>query len=300
MQLKFVESFYWAATLNSVSLAAQRLFVTQSALSARIAALEVEMGASLLDRRDKRVRLTAAGLSFYTYAQKLLELKAQALEDVGASLRNSASLRIGVLESGIHSWLMPMLSALKTNNTDLALELTVESSQLLNEQLKRGALDIVFASVACNEEGIICKQYGQMPLVFVGDRQIYRKKAYSLDLLTEEELITFQRGSHPHNALMALLREHQLIPRRIHAVSSISAMVPMMQNGLGIATLPRKVAQKFATTEGLRLLPIEKCPEPLSIFASYREAPPGESKSIHSAIQQLLVALKQALSVDLK
>jgi DNA-binding transcriptional LysR family regulator len=75
MNLRFVEAFYWVATLRSVSRAAEKLFITQSAMSSRIASLEEELGTLLLDRRDKSFRLTIAGSRFLTHAQKLLELQ---------------------------------------------------------------------------------------------------------------------------------------------------------------------------------------------------------------------------------
>jgi DNA-binding transcriptional LysR family regulator len=85
MNLRFVEAFYWVATLKSVSRAAEKLFLTQSAMSARIAALEEEMGALLLDRQEKQVRLTAAGVRFLTYAQKFLELQREVKAQMGAT-----------------------------------------------------------------------------------------------------------------------------------------------------------------------------------------------------------------------
>ena len=61
MNLRFVEAFFWVATLKSVSRAAEKLYITQSVMSARVATLEEELGALLLDRRDKTFRLTVAG-----------------------------------------------------------------------------------------------------------------------------------------------------------------------------------------------------------------------------------------------
>ena len=68
MNLRFVEAFYWASSLKSVTRAAEKLFITQSALSSRIAALEEELGVLLLDRRDKSFRLTVAGTRFAAFA----------------------------------------------------------------------------------------------------------------------------------------------------------------------------------------------------------------------------------------
>lgn len=73
MNLRFVEAFYWAVTLKSVTRAAEKLHVTHSAMSSRIAALEDERGVLLLDRRDKQFRLTIAGTRFHRHAERLLK-----------------------------------------------------------------------------------------------------------------------------------------------------------------------------------------------------------------------------------
>lgn len=60
MNLRFVEAFYWVASLKSISRAADKLFLTQSAMSSRISTLEDELGVLLLDRRELR-RINPAG-----------------------------------------------------------------------------------------------------------------------------------------------------------------------------------------------------------------------------------------------
>ena len=80
MNLRFVEAFHWAASLRSITRAAEKLHITQSALSSRIATLEEELGVVLLDRRDKQFRLTVAGQRFQTLAQRLLDVQRQVKE----------------------------------------------------------------------------------------------------------------------------------------------------------------------------------------------------------------------------
>jgi DNA-binding transcriptional LysR family regulator len=131
MNLRFVEAFYWVATLKSVSRAAEKLFLTQSAMSARIAALEVELGALLLDRRDKQFRLTVAGGRFVIYARQLLELQREIKTEMGSGQTMQASLRIGAIESVLHSWLIPWIEKLRAEQPGLELELTVETTPVL-------------------------------------------------------------------------------------------------------------------------------------------------------------------------
>ena len=85
MNLRFVEAYYWVVSLKSVSRAAEKLFITQSAMSSRIAALEEELGVLLLDRRDKQFRLTVAGMRFFNHAQRLLALQREIKGEMGGA-----------------------------------------------------------------------------------------------------------------------------------------------------------------------------------------------------------------------
>jgi DNA-binding transcriptional LysR family regulator len=261
VNLRFVEAFYWVATLKSVSRAGEKLFLTQSAMSARIAALEEEMGALLLDRQEKQVRLTAAGVRFLTYAQKFLELQ------------HAVSLRVGAIESVLHSWLIPWLETLRTELPEIELELTVETTPLLVDQLQRGAQDIIFAALPAGGETIRNKALGAMPMSFVGLADQHKKRTYTLAELAKGELLTFQRASQPYVALVDALRQANIEGKRIHAISSISAMAQLVQGGFGVATLPKAAAERLALVQGLRILQCDVELPPLPIHASYRIDP---------------------------
>ena len=96
MNLRFVEAFHWAVSLKSVTRAAEKLHLTQSALSSRIASLEEELGVVLLDRRDKQFRLTMTGQRSHTLA-----------------------LRIGAIESVVDSWLTGWLQQVREDHPDM-------------------------------------------------------------------------------------------------------------------------------------------------------------------------------------
>jgi DNA-binding transcriptional LysR family regulator len=273
MNLRFVEAFFWVATLKSVSRAAEKLHLTQSAMSARIAALEDEVGALLLDRQEKQVRLTTAGARFLVYAQKFLELQKELKAEMGASQSLATTLRLGAIESVLHSWLIPWLEHLRKERPELELELTVETTPMLMDQVQRGAQDIVFAVLPAAGEGIRHQVLPSMPMSFVGSSALHRKRSYSLQELSTLELLTFQRGSQPYVALVDILRQAKLEGKRIHAISSVSAMVQLVQGGFGVATLPRAAAERLAQVQGLRLLKCDVALPPLPIHASYRKDP---------------------------
>ena len=273
MNLRFVEAFYWVATLKSVSRAAEKLHLTQSAMSARVAALEEELGALLLDRRDKQFRLTVAGTRFVTYSQKLLELQREIKTEMGSAQTMSASLRIGAIESVLHSWLIPWIERLRAEQPGLELELTVETTPVLMDQIQRGAQDIVFAALPAGGDGVRNKTLPPMPMAFVGLAAQHRKRTYTLVELARGELLTFQRGSQPHVALLDALRQAGVESKRVHTISSISAMAQLVQGGFGVATLPLAAAQRLVEVLGLRVLKCNLALPPLPIHASFRSDP---------------------------
>lgn len=273
MNLRFVEAFYWVASLKSVTRAAEKLFLTQSAMSSRIAALEEELGVLLLDRRDKQFRLTVAGTRFFTYAQRLLELQREVKSEMGSGAALAVSLRIGAIESVLHSWLIPWIEQLRADHPALALELTVETTPILVEQVQRGTQDLVFAALPAAADGVRSRSLPPMEMVFMGHRQLHRKRRYALAELSELELLTFQRGSHPHVSLIDLFRQEGVEPGRVHTISSISAMVQLVQGGFGVATLPLYAVQRMQNYPDLRPLASDSVLQPLPIHASYRTDP---------------------------
>jgi DNA-binding transcriptional LysR family regulator len=273
MNLRFVEAFYWVATLKSVTRAAEKLHLTQSAMSARVAALEEELGALLLDRRDKQFRLTVAGTRFVVYAQKLLDLQREIKLEMGSGQLQLASLRIGAIESVLHSWLIPWIEKLRVEQPGLELELTVETTPVLMDQVQRGAQDIVFAALPAGGDGVRAKALPAMPMSFVGHAMQHRKRVYTLVELAKSELLTFQRGSQPHVALLDALRQVGAEKSRVHNISSISAMAQLVQGGFGVATLPLAAAERLVGFQDLRLLKCSTPLPPLPIHASYRSDP---------------------------
>ncbi len=280
MNLRFVEAFYWVASLKSISRAAEKLFLTQSAMSSRISTLEDELGVLLLDRAGKQFKLTAAGARFLVYADKLLGLQREVKAEMGSSQPLAVSLRIGAIESVLHSWLIPWLEKLRLDHPGLELELTVETTPILVEQVARGTLDIVFAVLPAASTGVRHHTLPPMEMVFVGNPVLHKKRNYELDDLAEMELLTFQKGSQPHVTLLDLFKQHRLEPKKVHAISSISAMVQLVQGGFGVALLPRAAVARLGGFAKLKPLVVNAKLQALPIHASYRIDPTADTVQV--------------------
>lgn len=274
MNIRFVEAFYWVATLKSVTRAADKLFLTQSAMSSRISALEQELGVLLIDRRYKQFRLTTAGVRFMTYAQRMLELQREIRSVMGSGVADEPLvIRVGAIESVLHSWLIPWLEKLRKTYPTLSLELSVETTPVLTEQVSRGTLDVVFAALPASGDGIRVEPMDSMAMVFFGHREIHKKRRYGGPDFSHMDVMTFQRGSQPHVALMDVFREAGVQPRMVHPMSSISAMVQLVQGGFGVATLPKRATRRISGFPDMKVLPSDLQLKPLPVHVSYRSDP---------------------------
>lgn len=286
MNLRFVEAFYWVASLKSISRAADKLYLTQSAMSSRIATLEEELGILLLDRAGKQFKLTAAGARFFVYAQKLLELQREVKQEMGSGAPMAVSMRIGAIESVLHSWLIPWLEKLRADHPGLELELTVETTPILVDQVQRGTLDLVFAVLPASAEGVRSQALPTMDMVFVGHPALHKKRNYRLSELAEMELLTFQKGSQPHVTLLDLFKQRKMEPKKVHAISSISAMVQLVQGGFGVALLPRAAVERLTGFASLKPLACDAKLQALPIHASYRADP--TSNTVETVVQSAM------------
>lgn len=272
MNLRFVEAFVWVARLKSITRAAEKLFLTQSAVSSRIAALEEELGAPLVDRRDRVFRLTNAGNRFLSYAERFLALQNDVKRELGSPEQLPVSLRVGGIESVLHTWLVPLVEWLKQRKPHLEFELNVEMTHVLNEQVKRGALDLVFTAAPAAGQGIESEALPPMQMVFAGPSGGVQG-VLGLEDLASRELLTFQRGSQPHVALLESLRQIGITDKRVHTISSISALVKLVESGFGLATLPLDAARELARRHDIVVLECDMKLSPLPLYANYWRYP---------------------------
>jgi len=287
MNQRFVEAFYWVATLKSMTRAAEKLYMTQSAISSRVSALEEELGILLVDRRDRQqFALTNAGMRFLNYAERLMTLHRQLRDELGTDEGGAHLLRVGAIESVLHTWLIPLLQHLRSAHPNLQLELTVEITPVLAEAVKRGTLDLVFAAQPVSAPDIRTRPLPTMEMVFVGARAMKRRTPYTLADIVSNDMMTFQRGSQPHLALLEQLRAEGLEPPRLHTISSIPAMVQLIESGFGIATLPVIAANSLMRKHDIAILACETALSPLPVQASYRYDP--GSSALLSVVQDAL------------
>jgi DNA-binding transcriptional LysR family regulator len=142
MNERQLESFLAIVKHGSFAAAAERLYVTQSAISARIKELEDDLGVELFDRAQKKVQLTTKGRELIEYAEQVNILFNEIKSTVGSKGALSGVVRIGLVELVAITWMSKLVSVLNTEYPALTVEFEVGLNPFLLDGIRSGNLDM--------------------------------------------------------------------------------------------------------------------------------------------------------------
>jgi DNA-binding transcriptional LysR family regulator len=249
-QLDALRALHEAGTTRR---AATRLRITQSAVSKRIAALEIRVGAPLLERHGRNARLTPAGLHLLEDALPLL----RALEERLTALDTTsvATVRVAATESLVASWLPAVLrAAVDARGAGPAprLELHAHRGPLALERLRAGEVDLAVV-VSGAEEGLHVEALGSEPMVIVPSGEAPLSPAPGAVV----PVWTIEPGSLT-GAWLARRLARARGPWRVEVVARIESFgsaVQMARAGFGHALVPVGIARSLGVPDAV-LVPL--------------------------------------------
>jgi len=284
MRLDELECFLQVATQKNMTVAARVLHVGQATVTERVQRLEEQLGSPLFERRARLVELTPAGKQLQAAASQLLEVA----EDIRAQDRSGRArpkpIRIGVNEPVAHAWLGGWLVRLRAEQPKLAFDLKVGTTDELDAMMVAGSLDLAIGTRGFGYRAIEREELTAQQMVFVGAAGRYDKPEYSLRELAADGFITFQMRSKLQQELQALLRAEKLHECRVDTVSSVFVIVRMVEEGAGVATLPRLLVER-ADNPRLRILRCRTELTPVPLWLSWRRQ--QDNRSVSNAMASL-------------
>src|ERR671935_1633221 len=161
MDTRQLAAFCAVVERKSFSEAAERLGVTQPAVSLQIRALEERLGRRLLDRSGRRVEPTEAGLQLYDGAQKLLALEAQIVEELATGDEGAlrGRLAIGASTGPGGSVLPPLLCEFQAANPGATIGLSVFDTQTVVDLVGRRELELGVVGAARRQRSVVFEPF---------------------------------------------------------------------------------------------------------------------------------------------
>ncbi len=249
MDTGLLKAFLEVNKLRHFGRAAQNLFISQSAISARIKQLEEEVGTRLFTRDRNNIELTPAGVRFLAYAENILNTWQRARQEVSIPDSSSSFLSIAAQPSLWDIFMDDWLVWLNRTRPGIALHTNVLDSNQLNQDLINGVLDLGFVLDPPGTSQLSVREVLAVPLVMVSTEQ-----GQSLESALAQHYIYVDWGT-SFSMLHARYFADSPPPSMRAAVGRI-AMNFLLQCG-GAAYLPRPVIE---TMLGQQLFEVENAP----------------------------------------
>jgi DNA-binding transcriptional LysR family regulator len=249
MLLTQLHAFVEVARSGSVSRAADSLFVTQPALTARLQRLESDLGAPLFVRTHRGMRLTEAGNAFLPYAVRAIETLADGRRLVNAFERGGAGrLALGAAPA-VSTYVLPaLLKRFAVGHPRVEVSVRTGHSEEVLELVLRGQVDLGLVRALRHPDIESTPLYeDELVLVVEPDHRLAARGRIELEKLGHEQLILFDRTSSYTELTHALFRGAGVVPSGVMELDNIDAAKKMVQEGFGVALLPHTaVADELA------------------------------------------------------
>jgi DNA-binding transcriptional LysR family regulator len=210
MDTRQLAAFCAVVERKSFSEAAERLGVTQPAVSQQIRSLEERVGQLLLDRSGRRVEPTEAGNRLYRSAQRLLALERQLLEEVAGEAEGPlrGQLAIGA-STGPGGTVVPvLLCEFAEANPEVTIDLTISDTQTIVDRVARRELELGVVGATPRNRSVAYEPLFRDEVVLVcPPKHHFAGKTVSLDDLRGERLIVMQEGAGVRQVIEDELRE---------------------------------------------------------------------------------------------
>jgi len=264
-QLRYFEA---VARFSHFGRAAEHCAISQPALSMQVQDLENELGLQLIERRPKGMRLTSEGREIARRATSILA----EVRDLGDYAHHRAGLlsgplHLGVIPSVAPYVLPPLLPFLREAYPDLDLHIRETQTHALLQQLLDGTLDLLLLALPVEHPDVetIRLFEDRFLLALPRKRRTHGLVRATPDLLKEDRLLLLEEGHCMRDQALAFCQLRQVDSINTFGASSLSTIVQMVANGLGLTLLPEISVELETRRADVRLMRFAE-PEPSRIL----------------------------------
>lgn len=269
MELRQIRSFIAAAEDGNISRAAQRLHLTQPALSRQIKSLEEEIGVPLLERGAHSFTLTPAGELLQREGRALLE-HADTLQHKLLATAKAQSIRVGYSPSLSAGVLPVAIEAFSQIHPKARVELFDLTTTEMIGGLSKGSLDLIVTSPPQKEVADIrwdIVQQQSWRVVLPPQHPLQNKGQLVPRDLDGQRFVVYNQNDYPDywNAISRWLRDQGINGRIASEVDGLTSLLSAVEGGLGIALVVDRVA--CVVPERITLKQLNPQPDPVCIAA---------------------------------
>ena len=258
MDFDQLTTFLEVVKQGNFSRAGEKVYRSQSAVSAQIRQLEQDYGTKLLDRSGKRVALTPAGEVLFEYANRLLALRGESLRAVADQLQTPRGvLAIGANEATCLYVLPETFSEYRRRYSDVQISIYRNFSHKILERLQDGLIDVGIVTMPVKGPRLVVKRiFHDRLMLMTGPNHPLAK----MDSVTVESIVDYPiilpKAGHTRKTMDKLLRPYQGQTRIAMELPSIAMIKAFVASGMGVSLISESFARQESHAGDLVLIPL--------------------------------------------
>ncbi|WP_339106801.1 hydrogen peroxide-inducible genes activator [Roseovarius rhodophyticola] len=297
--LKHFRYFDALARMGHFGRAAEASGITQPALSAQIKELETMLGAPLVERASRKIRITTLGEEFLARARKVLtdvdEMSELARKPDGPL---KGRLRMGIIPT-VAPYLLPeIIRRLSVALPELELRPRESVTQSLLDDLMQSKLDFVIAALPVSEPSLREFALFDEEFVLVRSEAFAHKPVPTPDRLQEMKLLLLEEGHCFRDQALSFCDIRSSDPSLLMEGSSLATLVQMVDAGLGLTLIPEMAVPLEANGTSVTISRFHKNKPKRTIGMIWRKTNPLEKQlmGLGASIRQIGQAQRDRLT----
>ncbi|MDR3600768.1 MAG: LysR family transcriptional regulator [Desulfosporosinus sp.] len=267
------------AETKNITLSAKKLHMSQPSISLQIQNLENQCGARLFDRTNKGVTLTKEGQIFYAHVRSILDILANAKEQISALAQNQRGLIYLGATLTIGEYILPnILAFLYKTYPDVDFKVKIANTESISQDVleKKMHIGLIEGPVPQHKDLNVNKFWEDELVVVIPNFHPWASRdSITLTELPHERLVTREDGSGTRRVMEVALRERGLDPSELNItmeLGSTQAIKQLVSAGLGITIISSLTVSRVGDRKTFKTLKIQDAPiyRPLSILTNAR------------------------------
>lgn len=261
MEIRHLQLVKTVSEEGSLTNAAKKLHLSQSALSHQLRDLEEELNVSVFNRVNKKLLLTQAG-------QIILESSKNILNELNGTKREISKLvdgEVGTIRLSTqcytcYHWLPSIMKAFKKQYPNIEIEIKAKNEIATVNNLLKGELDIALVYGQIKDPNIRYVHFldDEMVVVFSSDHAFSKKEVILPSDFKKQTLITHTKDFESSLLHQKVLKRYDILPANISYVQLTGAALEMVKVNLGITVMPRWVVSSYLKHGQLKHRPLTR------------------------------------------
>ncbi len=288
LNLDYLRTFLDVIELGSFSAAAERLSLTQPAVSLQIRQLEQRLGVKLIERIGRKAQPTAAGAELLTYASEIDALTSRAIEEVGRHASGTIGrVRIGTGATACIFLLPPVLRELRRKFPSLQITVSTGNTADIVKAVDENSIDVALVTLPASGRMLEITPVLDDEFVVIAPSSMKLPQRLTAPALANLPILLFEPGGNTRRISDEWFRRSGIDLKPVMSLGSVEAIKELVSAGLGCAVLPSMAVRHEKHRKGLIVRSLTpKLHRTLAVVIR-------RDKPLHRGLKEVVRALKQ-------